>query len=56
MEDRYSIAITLPPIAACHLAADQPDKARQAPEMARDLFAEIGPAGGVEWVEGMSSN
>ena len=29
---------------------------RQALKTARDLFAEISPAGGVEWVEGMSSN
>jgi hypothetical protein len=35
------------------LAAGRPSEARQALETARALFAEIGLAGGVEWVEGI---
>jgi tetratricopeptide (TPR) repeat protein len=52
MEDRYSIALTLPPVAVCLLAAGQPDQARQALETARAIFTEIGLTAGVEWVKG----
>ena len=53
MNDRYSVALTLPPMAACLLAAGEDEKAKELLETARSLFQEISIVLGVAWVEGI---